>query len=382
MKPFVINRYGRIVFPFNFFPALDFSVFETLEQFAAVIKRDFEQKAPTETDVAARLDAHAYAGRYDLLRDLALHLFWVNRYAMTMYDKRPTRWRDVPRHRDDVFLPVFRGWEGAELTATIEAGYRALAPSWDEGAEDRISRILLDVFRHKKGAGDELPAIKPTVSEILANPKSLTYHLLAWDPDYPGYGWDDIIEHSHRVPELEALMRQAMVLHNQYRWDRGKTRLIEVGKLHDDDFVVVFQPRNDDVLQFIRRVKGGRRARLRRPAGAVEVLVVDDAGIRRLNAAWRGVRRRTDVLAFPLEAPGLPSPLLGQVVVSAQAAQRQARRVGVTLATELDLLVTHGVLHLVGYDDRDPVEAALMHRRERAILADAPERLWKGLLRR
>ena len=37
MKPFVVNRYGRIVFPSNFFPALDFSVFETLEQFAAVI---------------------------------------------------------------------------------------------------------------------------------------------------------------------------------------------------------------------------------------------------------------------------------------------------------------------------------------------------------
>jgi probable rRNA maturation factor len=132
----------------------------------------------------------------------------------------------------------------------------------------------------------------------------------------------------------------------------------------------------------LARAAGRALRAVGRPAGAVEVLVVDDAGIRRLNAAWRGVRRRTDVLAFPLEAPGLPSPLLGQVVVSAQAAQRQARRVGVTLATELDLLVTHGVLHLVGYDDRDPVEAALMHRRERAILADAPERLWKGLLRR
>ncbi|OGL07712.1 MAG: 3-ketoacyl-ACP synthase [Candidatus Rokubacteria bacterium RIFCSPLOWO2_02_FULL_73_56] len=268
MKPFVINRYGRIVFPFNFFPALDFSVFETLEQFAAVIKRDFEEKAPTETDIAGRLEARGYAGRYDLLRDLALHLFWVNRYAMTMYDRRPTRWRDVPRHRDDVFLPVFRGWEGAELTTTIETGYRALAPSWDEGTEDRISRILLDVFRHKKGAGDELPALKPTVPEILARPANLTYHLLAWDPDYPGYGWDDIIEYAHRVPEVEALMRQAMVLHNQYRWDRAKTRLIEVGKLHDDDFVVVFQPKNDDVLQFIRRVNGARRARPRRPAPA------------------------------------------------------------------------------------------------------------------
>jgi hypothetical protein len=54
--------------------------------------------------------------------------------------------------------------------------------------------------------------------------------------------------------------------------------------------------------------------------------------------------------------------------------------VGVPLALELDLLVTHGTLHLVGYDDRDPVEADLMHRRERDILAGAPERLWTGLL--
>src|SRR5437867_10358834 len=266
MKPFVINRYGRMVFPFSFFPELDFSVFETLDQFAVVIRRDFEEKAPSENDIVSKVDAGDYTSRYELLRDLALNLFWVNRYAMTMYEKRPTRWRDVPKSRDDVFLPVFKGWEGTELTAAIEAGYRALPPSFDEGTEDKISRILLDIFRHKKGAGAELPPIKPTVAEILANPKNLTYHLLAYNPDYPGYGWDDIIEFAHRVPELEALMRHAMVLHNQYRWDRAKTRVIEVGKLHDDDFVVVFQPRSSDVLQFIRRVKAGRRVPPRRPA--------------------------------------------------------------------------------------------------------------------
>ncbi len=118
-----------------------------------------------------------------------------------------------------------------------------------------------------------------------------------------------------------------------------------------------------------------------RPAGAVEVTVVDDAQMRALNADWRGIRRRTDVLAFPLEAPGEPSRLVGQIVISAQAAARQARRLRVPLAVELDLLVTHGTLHLVGWDDRDPVEADLMHRRERQILGDAPDRLWKGLLR-
>jgi rRNA maturation RNase YbeY len=123
-------------------------------------------------------------------------------------------------------------------------------------------------------------------------------------------------------------------------------------------------------------------AALGRPAGAIEVMVVDDAEIRRLNARYRGIARRTDVLAFPLETPDAPGQLVGQVVISAETARRQARRLGVPLALELDLLVTHGTLHLVGYDDRDPVEADLMHRRERDILRDAPARLWAGLLHR
>jgi 3-oxoacyl-(acyl-carrier-protein) synthase III len=268
MKSHVLNRFGRLVLPCNFLPDLDFSVFETLEQFSSVIRRDFEEKAPAETDIVARVESGGYTRRYELLRDLALNLFWVNRYAITMYEKRPTRWRDVPRFRDDVFLPVFTPWDGEAVAAIVEAGYRALPPTWDEGAEDKVFRGLLDVFRHKKGAGAELPAIKPTVQEILATPTSWTYHLLEYNPDYPGYGYDDIVECFHPVPELEALMRQAMVLHNQYRWDRARTRLIQVGSLAPDDFVVVFHPRSEDVLQFIRRAKRSGRPRAPRPAAA------------------------------------------------------------------------------------------------------------------
>jgi probable rRNA maturation factor len=123
-------------------------------------------------------------------------------------------------------------------------------------------------------------------------------------------------------------------------------------------------------------------AAMGRPGGLVEVTVVDDAEIRQLNVAWRGIHRRTDVLAFPLEAPGSASPLVGSIVISADAAVRQARRVGVPVAVELDLLATHGTLHLVGYDDLDPEEADLMHRRERQILGRTPPRLWEGLLHR
>jgi len=134
----------------------------------------------------------------------------------------------------------------------------------------------------------------------------------------------------------------------------------------------------------LARAAGRALRAVGRPRSRVEILVVGDGEIRRLNAAWRGVRRRTDVLAFPLEVADAPAALVGQIVISVETARRQARKGGVPLATELDLLVTHGVLHAIGYDDRDPVEAGLMHAREREILSAGgrrpPARLWRGLL--
>jgi probable rRNA maturation factor len=148
--------------------------------------------------------------------------------------------------------------------------------------------------------------------------------------------------------------------------------------------VAVIDRQRRVTLPVARLVRIGQRAldALGRPEGEVDVAVVDDVEIRSLNAAHRGVERRTDVLAFPLELRGAASGLFGQVVISADTAARQARRVGVPLALELELLTTHGILHLAGYDDRDPVEADLMHRRERDLLGvEVSARLWKGLLR-
>ena len=255
MQPFVINSHGRMVFPSNFLPELDFSVLDTLDQLARVIRRDFEAKAPSGMEILRRTEANAYATRYELMRDVALHLFWSNRYAMTMYEKRPTRWRDVPRNRDDVLLPLLRPWEDAERkVAAVQETYAALPPAWDGAVEDAIFEILFDVLRHKRFHATELPAVKPTVAEILADPSNLTYSLAAYDADYPVYTYRQIIDCSEDVAELEALHRWAMVLHNQYPWDRAQTRLTPVGELRDEDYVVVFHPRNRDVLDFIRRV--------------------------------------------------------------------------------------------------------------------------------
>ena len=256
MKPFVVNRHGRLVFPANFLGDLDFSVLETLDQFTAVIGRDFEAKAPTGTDIAARIDSGAYPGRFELLRDLGQNLYWVNRYAITMFDKRPTRWRDLPKRRDDVFLPVLTPWEDSERkVAAVERAFRALPATWDADTEDRIFRLLFDVFRTKLHHATELPAVKPTVAEFLGEPGALTFVMPDHDPDYPVFRIEDILDAHESVPELEALMRWAMVLHNQYPWDRSRTELRGAAEIGDDDFVVAFHPRNRDVMAFIERVK-------------------------------------------------------------------------------------------------------------------------------
>jgi 3-oxoacyl-[acyl-carrier-protein] synthase III len=265
MKPFVVNSHGRLVFPSNFIPELDFTVLESVEQLDAVIARDLEAKAPTGSDILERVRSDAYRTRYGLLRDVALNLLWVNRYAITMYEKRATRWRDVPRRREDLFLPVLTPWEGAEeKIAAVADAFGRLEPDVDAEAEEGVFRILFDVFAHRRYHATDLPAIKPTVAEMLAEPGRLTLCLGRYDPDFPTYTPEEIGDCSEQAPELEALHRQAMVLHNQFPWDRAEARLEEVGRLQDDDVVVLFTPRSAEARAFLRRARHAEPSR--RPA--------------------------------------------------------------------------------------------------------------------
>jgi 3-oxoacyl-[acyl-carrier-protein] synthase III len=259
---FVVNRHGRLVFPDNFLGELDFSVLDTLDQFTAVIGRDFEAKAPTGTDILARVESGSYPGRFELLRDLGQNLFWANRYTIPMFDRRPTRWRDLAKRRDDVFLAVLTPWEDSERkVAAVEQAFRELPATWDAEAETRVFDLLFDLFRNKLYHATELPPIKPTVAEFLGQPDALTWVMPEYDPDYPVFRTEDIVDAQEKVPELEALLRWAMVLHNQYPWDRSRAELRGTAEISDDDFVVALHPRNRDVMAFIDRVKRSAAAR-------------------------------------------------------------------------------------------------------------------------
>ena len=263
MNAFVLNRHGRMVFPSNIMPELDFSTMETLEQLDSVIRRDFETKAPSGTDILGKARTGAYETRYDLMRDLALNLFWANRFSITMYDKRPTRWADVPRTRSDVFLPVLEPWEdGDAKVAAVQEAYPALPARWDADVEDRIFDVLFDVYGNRRNHATTLPAVKPTVAEFLEQPGALTFRLPDYDPDYPVFDYDDILDVDEDVPELEALHRWAMVLHNQYPWNRSRVELADAASLRDDDYVVAFHPRDKEVRGFLRRLRSGAPARM------------------------------------------------------------------------------------------------------------------------
>ena len=80
-------------------------------------------------------------------------------------------------------------------------------------------------------------------------------------------------------------------------------------------------------------------------------MIADDATVRTLNARFRATDRPTDVLSFP-DGGLLPDgvPLLGEIVVSLDTARRQAAALGHDEVRELEELVLHGLLHLLGHD--------------------------------
>jgi probable rRNA maturation factor len=94
---------------------------------------------------------------------------------------------------------------------------------------------------------------------------------------------------------------------------------------------------------------------------------VTDPTIHALNHQYRGKDKPTDVLSFPL-ADEIQPFLLGDVVISLDTAARQAQRRHHSLPEELQTLLIHGILHLLGYDHEvSRSEAIRMHRKEREV---------------
>jgi probable rRNA maturation factor len=104
---------------------------------------------------------------------------------------------------------------------------------------------------------------------------------------------------------------------------------------------------------------------------SVSISFVRDPAIQAINREHRGKDAPTDVLSFPLVEPDNAyagaERLLGDIVISVDTAQRQAAGYDAPLEREVQRLLIHGVLHLLGHDHMQPGERAIMQKEERRL---------------
>ena len=113
------------------------------------------------------------------------------------------------------------------------------------------------------------------------------------------------------------------------------------------------------------------------PQADLSVVLIDEAAMTDLHVKWMDEPGPTDVMSFPMdelrptkddEEP--EEGLLGDVVICPQVAAKQAETAGHRLEDEVALLLTHGILHLLGYDHAEPEEHAEMFGLQARLLAE------------
>jgi probable rRNA maturation factor len=108
------------------------------------------------------------------------------------------------------------------------------------------------------------------------------------------------------------------------------------------------------------------------PDGELSILIVDDSRIAKLNRKYLQRCGPTNVIAFPMREghfSEITPQLLGDVVISAETAQREGRMAGITMQERLTELLVHGILHLMGYDhEKTEQEAQEMEQKSSELL--------------
>jgi probable rRNA maturation factor len=106
------------------------------------------------------------------------------------------------------------------------------------------------------------------------------------------------------------------------------------------------------------------------PDTNLSIVLTDNRRLRKLNRDYLGIDAPTDVLSFPASEsdPETGAPYLGDILISVPYAAKGAKQAGHSLESELQLLIVHGVLHLLGHDHAKPKEKAKMWKAQREIL--------------
>lgn len=112
----------------------------------------------------------------------------------------------------------------------------------------------------------------------------------------------------------------------------------------------------------------------------ISISIVDNAEIQQINKQFRNIDRPTDVLSFPMltfteneiiEKNENGEIMLGDIIISLERAEEQAKEYGHSLKREIAFLTAHSMLHLLGYDHMEPEEEKEMFAKQKEILEAA-----------
>ncbi len=100
----------------------------------------------------------------------------------------------------------------------------------------------------------------------------------------------------------------------------------------------------------------------------LSIVFIDNKTIKQINRAFLGHNYATDVLSFTYDEPSFKNNVKGEIVVSVEMASKLSRRYGYEVEGEIVLYLVHGLLHLLGYDDKRKKDAKKMHQRAGELL--------------
>lgn len=106
---------------------------------------------------------------------------------------------------------------------------------------------------------------------------------------------------------------------------------------------------------------------------SVNIVIVDEEEIRRINREFRNIDKVTDVLSFPAwdgSTYDLTDGFLGDIAICLKRAEEQAKEYGHSLERELAFLTVHGMLHIIGYDHISPEDEAVMFPLQEKLLEE------------
>lgn len=133
--------------------------------------------------------------------------------------------------------------------------------------------------------------------------------------------------------------------------------------------------RRDALQRLAKKVCAGEDLRGK---NELSLLFCDDPFIKKLNRTYRKKNRPTDVLAFEQDPVSSPPPrVLGDIVISLETVERNCHSDRKRMRSEIDLLLCHGLLHLLGYDHATPQEREVMTDRQAHYLNRSKQAAWR-----